>query len=330
MQHRLVWVDLAKSVGIILVVVGHAGRGLSGANLPDENGLLLIMDQAIYAFHMPLFFLLSGVTFGMRPPASFQPDLTKRVWRIMYSLVIWTYVFLALRALAGDSINIAGSWKNILVLPLPPFSHFWFLWALLLNMTVFALLRLFWSPATSSLWFWCGALAVTIAANIVIELPSDLVPWFLHALHYSPIFVVGCIIGASSFIRTVPSRSVTIAGFSLFALGLWVILSVDLALPEIFSGLILSLLLILPLMTFSAHYGHLSWYQSIAFLGVISLAIYVMHTIFSACIRILLFKAGIEDLAIHLVLGIMAGILGPLFAYLFARKFGLLRIAGLA
>lgn len=44
---RLKWIDAAKGVGIILVVAGHVWtRGAA--------------RDAIYAFHMPLFFLLSG------------------------------------------------------------------------------------------------------------------------------------------------------------------------------------------------------------------------------------------------------------------------------
>ena len=60
MHQRQNWIDIAKGVGIILVVVGHAGRGLQSAGLTDEGWLLPLMDRAIYAFHMPLFFVLSG------------------------------------------------------------------------------------------------------------------------------------------------------------------------------------------------------------------------------------------------------------------------------
>ena len=85
-QQRLIWIDLAKGIGISLVVIGHAGRGLMSAAIPDEMQILPLLDGAIYAFHMPLFFILSGVTIGLRPIASIQPDLSRRIWRIFYPL----------------------------------------------------------------------------------------------------------------------------------------------------------------------------------------------------------------------------------------------------
>lgn len=47
-NNRLIWIDYAKLIGIILVVVGHIN--------PDNNFIL----PYIYSFHMPLFFILSG------------------------------------------------------------------------------------------------------------------------------------------------------------------------------------------------------------------------------------------------------------------------------
>ena len=42
------WIDWAKAIGILLVVMGHVDTKLTGAN------------ALIYAFHMPLFFVVSG------------------------------------------------------------------------------------------------------------------------------------------------------------------------------------------------------------------------------------------------------------------------------
>ncbi len=50
---RLAWIDLAKGIGIALVVIGHAcADGSSTGALWTRN--------AIYLFHMPLFFVVAG------------------------------------------------------------------------------------------------------------------------------------------------------------------------------------------------------------------------------------------------------------------------------
>jgi uncharacterized membrane protein YcfT len=46
-QQRLIWIDLAKGIGISLVVIGHAGRGLMSAAIPDEVQILPLLDGAI-------------------------------------------------------------------------------------------------------------------------------------------------------------------------------------------------------------------------------------------------------------------------------------------
>lgn len=53
MAGRIAWLDWARSLGIIAVVAGHILTGW--------------ISSAIFLFHMPLFFMLSGVTFHALP-----------------------------------------------------------------------------------------------------------------------------------------------------------------------------------------------------------------------------------------------------------------------
>lgn len=50
MKRRVDWIDIAKGLCILLVVFGH--------ELTWDDGL----RYAIYAFHIPMFFILSGMT----------------------------------------------------------------------------------------------------------------------------------------------------------------------------------------------------------------------------------------------------------------------------
>lgn len=58
------WVDIAKGIGIILVVMGHA----CCPKIP--HGI-------IYSFHMPLFFFLSGLFISKQCKCEFQLYLKK-------------------------------------------------------------------------------------------------------------------------------------------------------------------------------------------------------------------------------------------------------------
>ena len=49
-KQRIEWIDIAKGIGIIAVLIGHTNSGI----LRDE----------IYSFHIPLFIFLSGMLFN--------------------------------------------------------------------------------------------------------------------------------------------------------------------------------------------------------------------------------------------------------------------------
>lgn len=52
MNKRLTYIDTAKGIGILLVILGHT------YNAPA------VLHTIIYAFHMPLFFIISGITYN--------------------------------------------------------------------------------------------------------------------------------------------------------------------------------------------------------------------------------------------------------------------------
>ena len=55
------WVDYAKGIGIILVVYGHLLSSGYHAGLSIPKHFFELSDSIVYTFHMPLFFLLSGL-----------------------------------------------------------------------------------------------------------------------------------------------------------------------------------------------------------------------------------------------------------------------------
>lgn len=52
MKERETYIDIAKGIGIILVVIGHL------------HGINHIIHDFFYLFHMPLFFIISGYLYN--------------------------------------------------------------------------------------------------------------------------------------------------------------------------------------------------------------------------------------------------------------------------
>jgi polysaccharide biosynthesis protein PslL len=81
-SQRLAFIDVAKGLGMLLVALGH-NRAVSGTDFPETHRL-------IYLFHMPMFFLLAGVTLSRDMDSS---ALLKRVrslvWPYFFSILIF-------------------------------------------------------------------------------------------------------------------------------------------------------------------------------------------------------------------------------------------------
>ncbi|HRG49925.1 MAG TPA: acyltransferase family protein [Pseudomonadales bacterium] len=82
MKHRLSWADNAKALGMILVFLGHFIETPAYAG----NDFLLEWYKYIYAFHMPLFFLLAGFFFRPKPIRFGQLFINKMRTRLVPAL----------------------------------------------------------------------------------------------------------------------------------------------------------------------------------------------------------------------------------------------------
>jgi peptidoglycan/LPS O-acetylase OafA/YrhL len=136
-------------------------------------------------------------------------------------------------------------------------------------------------------------------------------------------------LGVLPLVSLVPRPPFALLAALGFAILLWATVALEFSLHWIAQGIVLSLLLLPPLVFVSSKIDRTKLGTGLAYLGVVSLAIYVMHTMFSAALRILLVKLGIDDLMLHLVLGGAIGIVGPVIFYGVARRYGALRYLGL-
>lgn len=87
---RIEWIDVAKGVGIVLVSFGHLRNG------DGESVWLPALDapiDAIYLFHMPLFFLLGGLTFSRR--GGFKAFLVRKAKTLLVPYYVFSLYFLA-------------------------------------------------------------------------------------------------------------------------------------------------------------------------------------------------------------------------------------------
>lgn len=125
-SNRVEWVDIAKGIGMILVIIGHL-------NVPYA-------DLWIYTFHMPLFFFLSGTVFS-GGKYNFSEFLKKKIKSLVvpyFSLGFGIFLFFSALYLYYDNTgNIPPDFvESALDTPLNMFINFlvqrgyWTVWFL--------------------------------------------------------------------------------------------------------------------------------------------------------------------------------------------------------
>ncbi len=326
-RERLDWLDAARGLGILLVVFAHCLRGLETAGIQPLTPLVETVDRVIYAFHMPLFFLLSGLMFEhvarRHAPAGFLRD---RMLRLLWPLALWTWIFFAFRAAAGNAVNGGASWAEFPLNPLPPQLHFWFLWALFVISVVLYLMWRLWqriSGSRSDTTFWLGSFTLSCILALWVPVPEALGPWLVPAVLYAPCLIAGVLFARGDV--QITSLVTLLLTLALFALLLWLAATLNSAPSNLSVALFAPVLLLLALrrgVAMGVPFPYLG------LLGQASMAIFLAHTMFSAGVRIVLVMAGIADPVVHLVLGTLAGLAGPLALWAAARRYGLMRLAG--
>ena len=81
-EGRIDWVDIAKALGLFLVFLGHTLYG--GSHIAN------VLNRAIYSFHMPMFFILSG--YVTKPDSTTFKDYIKKKFKRLLLPAILLYL----------------------------------------------------------------------------------------------------------------------------------------------------------------------------------------------------------------------------------------------
>lgn len=79
---RIVWIDLAKAIAIVLMVIGHSA-------IPEG------LSKWIFSFHMPFFFFVSGLFLNTKKD-SFRHFLRKRLYSLIIPWILCSLIVLPL------------------------------------------------------------------------------------------------------------------------------------------------------------------------------------------------------------------------------------------
>ena len=322
---RLHAMDSARGLAILLVVFGHAWRGAEAADLIPDFDFFRTVDAAVYAFHMPFFFFLAGLLFfDTLQKYGMKPLLEGRVKRLLWPMVLWGWIFFALKLFAGSSVNTPVSFTDFPIIPLPPYEHLWFLWALFLMQSGLICAYAFGLRICSPYVSRVGAIVLAVVLALInpfLSVPSLV---FGPAVEHFPYLLAGIGLGGLAAYR--PSALLAGGAAAAFVIMLW---AVGLQKASVLHSLVL---VITAWFAWSfvdqAIAGGTSIMAVLRYLGQASMVIYLTHTIFSAALRIAMLKFGISDLAAVVSFTMLVGVLCPLVVGWGAQRLKLTKVLG--
>lgn len=321
------WVDSAKGIGIVLVVIGHALGGMIDAGLFSRTGVAQWVFYAIYTFHMPMFFFLSGFFVERRLRADRHGFLRSVLVRMLWPYLLWI-------AVQGTAIQWAGGLVNrplelglldYVALLWQPAAQFWFLYVLAL-LSVISFLVV---PRM-------GANALLLLAMFAYALPKlATLPFSVHmTCTFGIAYAAGVLLGqARESGRATVSSSVGVI-IAAASAAVWMACVVALhdrgmsywsveALPAAVAGSVAWIGI--------AATPWLAGNRLLHLLGQRSMAIYLLHVLFVAGTRIVLNKfVGASQPALILTAAVAAGMVGPLLVQWLARRARMAGWLGLA
>ncbi len=326
MSKRSIAADLAKGIGIILVVYGHALRGLVSANIISPESHINFTDYYIYTFHMPLFFIISGSFFKInREPGSEAAFFSGNIKKIVYPYFLWSIIQGCIQiAMSGSATtNRSMEPSRLLEIAWNPISPFWFLYALFFSQLIWFLIRDRLKPE------------IVLAAAFVIFLALRLAgaPQTLEDVGYGFLyFSLGIWLSQQGIMERLPTSWLAAIGAALVGLALTVgcyLLGVPERLP--FVAAIANLVAVLSICRAIEAHAPASWTTKFLVLfGQCSMGIYVLHIMVIGVVRFAETRVlGVHNEAALLVSLVIAGILIPTIIQLVAIYLRVQNLVGL-
>lgn len=317
-MERNILVDKLKGYACFLVLFGHVIMGirLAGVNIPS---FFEGVEQFLWSFHVALFMFLSGVVY--KETGEWRGKKTKRGF-ILHKLlnlgvpyVVFSAVYIAINSLVGGA-NTSSSLTDILYIWKTPVAQYWFLYALFF-------LFLIWACLSGVLKNWLITLIVVAVGYLlpVIKIPLGSFDTVFSA---ALVFGVGTFIDFGKLTKPHPAFKCAVVAAHVAASVLLIVLG---KIEAPFFKEIMMLFGIYSSVLFISLIENCKIVDRfLLFVNKYSLQIYLLHTIFTAGVRIVLLRFGITQWWIHVAVGTLCGIAFSVLAAIIANKTKILNI----
>ena len=311
-MERDVLVDRLKGYACFLVLFGHVIMGIRVAGI-DIPKFFWGMEKFIWSFHVALFLFLSGVVYKVTGEWKSKNTKSGFILYKLYTLgipyIAFSAIYILINSLVGES-NTGFAVSDILYIWKTPVAQYWFLYALFFLFCI---------------WTFFSGLIKNWQTTLIVVLIGYLAPLFsiplgsLDVVFYSALaFGIGTFV---DFKRITKLRTWAKWLVVLMHIAVGVVLVL---LNKIEAPFIKEIMILFGIYSSIMFISMLQCYKPVArfldFVNKYSFQIYLLHTIFTAGIRIILLRMNIAQWWIHVLLGTVCGLVFSVLAAVIAKK----------
>ena len=305
MKKHYVYLDIAKGIAIIAVVLGHCfPENLYGTAGLTQNTIAKAIYDFCYTWHMPVFFFISGYLFYNTWKSHNKTKLFEKAQRLLIPYLTFSILYIPLRLMMSNMANAeySGYWK--ILIGISPNGGVWYLYVLFLFM-VFSQLVLRNERLLLVATSIAGILNILSHSGLYID---------YSVLRYTCIYYV--FFGLGLIWDTEILNSIQLSFRRILVIIEIVVFIILFCLQEAFgfeslnilSGLIgINIVLMLSVLLEKNHRG-----EALQYAGTASMSIYLLHGPILVVVRTVLVKLGVQALLASLIMFIFGILLSVL------------------
>lgn len=323
MNKRIEWIDIARGVGIILVVLGHSVTSA----IRRDSTIAMEIYKVAYSVQIPLLLFVSGISFNLNfnkyENQSFVDFCLKKTKRLMlpylsYSFLVYLIFYIAsfaapisslLEKMSFGRISILEWAKDLLIGNNIFCEHLWYLYSLfLLSLISFLLIKIMGK------WYKYLLVIFMILMWLFLKEPTDYDVIWKTALK-GIWFAVGCVFGAREISSLIKKCTVIIPGSIAFIFWHLYQDNIHIGGAEVALRFSVVLLFVISIIFFSQIIDGLG-HKIIKWLGKNSMYIYIFHQPFwGSGMGVLLYSVFHLPVIICIILAFLACIIVPIIIY---------------
>ena len=300
---RVDWVDYAKGICIIMVVMMHSVLGVELA--AGQTGFMHLLVAFAKPFRMPDFFLISGLFLAVVINRDWRTYLDRKVVHFAYFYVLWVTIQFGFKA---PSFAAESNWSHVGFLYLEsfiePFGTLWFIYLLPIFFVVTKATRQIPAPVIWGLAALLEMAHVATGWTVIDEFCARFVYFYSGYLFADYVFALSDRARARPTLALIGLALWALANAALVATGYseWAGISLLLGFAGACAIIIMGTLL-----------ARVHWLDFLRFCGQNSIVIYLAFFLPMAASRTLLLKSGvITDIGMISLIVTATGVLGAL------------------